>query len=69
MSTDAHGAAPVWAGAVRVGGLVGSALGARPWAEVTLRRLRAVVLAIAGLIYLHPLPNSDKDYFTHVAPF
>ena len=36
MSTDEHGAAPVWAGAVLVGGLVGSALGARQCAEVTL---------------------------------
>jgi hypothetical protein len=45
MSTDEHGAAPLWAGAV----LVGSELGARQFAEVTPRRLRAVVLAIAGL--------------------
>jgi uncharacterized protein len=41
--------APLWAGAVVVGGLVGSELGARQFAEVTLRRLLAVVLAIAGL--------------------
>jgi uncharacterized membrane protein YfcA len=32
-----------------VGGLVGSELGARQLAEVALRRLLAVVLAIAGL--------------------
>jgi hypothetical protein len=38
MSTDGHGAAPIWAGAVIVSGLVGSALGARPCAEVTQRR-------------------------------
>jgi hypothetical protein len=49
MSTDEHGATPLWAGAVLVGGLVGSELGARQCAEMTLRRLRAVVLAIAGL--------------------
>jgi uncharacterized membrane protein YfcA len=42
-------AAPLWAGAVVVGGLVGSELGARQLAEVALRRLLAVVLAIAGL--------------------
>ena len=35
MSTDEHGAAPCWAGAVLVGGLVGSELGARQCAEVT----------------------------------
>jgi hypothetical protein len=49
MSTDEHGAAPLWAGAVLVGGLVGSALGARQCAEVTRRRLLAVALAMAGL--------------------
>jgi uncharacterized membrane protein YfcA len=42
-------AAPLWAGAVVVGGLVGSELGARQLAEATLRRLLAVVLAVAGL--------------------
>jgi uncharacterized membrane protein YfcA len=42
-------AAPLWAGTVLLGGLVGSELGARQLAEVTLRRLLAVVLAIAGL--------------------
>jgi hypothetical protein len=42
-------AAPLWAGAVLLGGIVGSELGARQFAEVTLRRLLAVVLAIAGL--------------------
>jgi uncharacterized membrane protein YfcA len=42
-------AAPLWAGAVAVGGLIGSELGARQFAEVTLRRLLAVGLAIAGL--------------------
>jgi uncharacterized membrane protein YfcA len=42
-------AAPLWAGAVAVGGFVGSELGVRQLAEVTLRRLLAVVLAIAGL--------------------
>ena len=42
-------AAPLWAGAVVVGGLIGSELGARQFAEVTLRRLLALVLAIAGL--------------------
>jgi len=48
MSTDDHGAAPCWAGAVIVGSLVGSELGARQCAEVTLRRLLAVVLALAS---------------------
>ena len=42
-------AAPLWAGAVVLGGIVGSELGARQLAEVTLRRLLAVVLALAGL--------------------
>ncbi len=42
-------AAPLWVGAVIVGGLAGSELGARQLAEVALRRLLAVVLAIAGL--------------------
>jgi uncharacterized membrane protein YfcA len=42
-------AAPLWAGAVVVGGLVGSELGARQFAAVTLRRLLALVLALAGL--------------------
>jgi len=42
-------AAPLWVGAVVVGGLAGSELGARQLAEVALRRLLAVVLAIAGL--------------------
>lgn len=42
-------AAPLWAGAVVVGGLVGSELGARQLAAVALRRLLAVVLVIAGL--------------------
>ncbi|SRR6266849_2482710 len=48
MSTDNQGAAPLWAGAVIVGGLVGSELGARQFAEVTLWRLLAVVLALAS---------------------
>jgi uncharacterized membrane protein YfcA len=43
------GAAPLWAGAVVAGALLGSELGARQFAEVTLRRLLAVVLALAGL--------------------
>jgi uncharacterized membrane protein YfcA len=42
-------AASLWAGAVMVGGLIGSELGARQFAEVTLRRLLAVALAMAGL--------------------
>ena len=42
-------AAPLWAGVVVVGGLIGSELGVRRLAERTLRRLLAVVLAIAGL--------------------
>jgi uncharacterized membrane protein YfcA len=42
-------AAPLWAGAVVIGGFLGSELGARQFAEVTLRRLLAVVLAMAGL--------------------
>jgi uncharacterized membrane protein YfcA len=42
-------AAALWIGAVVLGGIVGSELGARQLAEVTLRRLLAVVLAIAGL--------------------
>jgi uncharacterized membrane protein YfcA len=48
-------AAPLWAGAVVVGGFLGSELGARQLAEVALRRLLAVVLAIAGLklIFIH----------------
>ena len=41
-------AAPVWVVAVVIGGLVGSELGARQFAEVTLRRLLAMVLALAG---------------------
>jgi uncharacterized membrane protein YfcA len=41
--------APLWAGAVVVGVLVGSELGVRRFAEVTLRRLLAIVLAVAGL--------------------
>lgn len=43
------GAAALWAGAVVVGGIAGSELGAHKLAEVTLRRLLAVVLAVAGL--------------------
>lgn len=42
-------AAPLWVGAVVVGGLAGSELGTRRLAEVALRRLLAVVLALAGL--------------------
>ena len=42
-------AAALWVCAVVIGGLAGSELGARRLAEVTLRRLLAVVLAIAGL--------------------
>lgn len=43
------GTTPLWAGAVVIGGLIGSELGVRRLAEVTLRRLLALVLAIAGL--------------------
>jgi uncharacterized membrane protein YfcA len=39
----------LWAVAAAMGGVVGSELGVRQLAEVTLRRLLAVVLAIAGL--------------------
>ena len=39
----------LWAVAAALGGVVGSELGVRQLAEVTLRRLLAVVLAIAGL--------------------
>jgi uncharacterized membrane protein YfcA len=42
-------AAPLWVGAVVVGGLAGSELGTRRLAEVALRRLLALVLALAGL--------------------
>jgi uncharacterized membrane protein YfcA len=42
-------AAPLWAGAVVIGGFLGSELGARQFAEVTLRRLLAVMLTLAGL--------------------
>ena len=42
-------AAPLWAGAVVVGAVIGSELGARQFAEVTLRRLLALLLAVAGL--------------------
>jgi len=42
-------AAPLWAGVVVVGGIIGSELGVRRLAEVTLRRFLALVLAIAGL--------------------
>jgi len=42
-------AAPLWAVAAVVGGFLGSELGARQFAEVTLRRLLAIVLAMAGL--------------------
>lgn len=42
-------AAPWWAGAVVVGGMLGSEVGARHFAEVTLRRVLAAVLALAGL--------------------
>jgi uncharacterized membrane protein YfcA len=42
-------AAPLWAGAVVVGGFIGAELGARQFAEVTLRRLLALILALAGL--------------------
>jgi hypothetical protein len=65
MSTDAHGTAPVWAGAVRVG----ATLGARPCAAVTRRRLVAVVRAIAGLPLLCVRRCiATKDYCTHFAP-
>jgi hypothetical protein len=47
------GAAPraivLWGLAVALGGLVGAELGARQLAEAALRRILAVVLAIAGL--------------------
>jgi hypothetical protein len=39
----------VWALAAVIGGLIGSDLGVRRVAEVTLRRLLAAVLVIAGL--------------------
>ena len=42
-------AAPLWAVAAVIGGFLGSELGARQFAEVTLRRLLAIVLAMAGL--------------------
>jgi hypothetical protein len=42
-------AAPLWVGAVVVGGLTGAELGTRRLAEVALRRLLAIVLALAGL--------------------
>lgn len=42
-------AAFVWAIAAVVGGLIGSEMGVRRLAEVTLRRLLAAVLLIAGL--------------------
>lgn len=42
-------AALVWAVAAALGGLVGSEMGVRRMAEVTLRRLLGVVLVIAGL--------------------
>ena len=42
-------AAPLWLCAVVVGGIAGSELGVRRLAEVTLRRLLALVLLIAGL--------------------
>jgi uncharacterized protein len=42
-------AASLWAGVVVVGGIIGSEWGVRRLAEVALRRLLAVVLAIAGL--------------------
>jgi uncharacterized protein len=42
-------AAPLWVCAVVVGGIAGSELGVRRLAEVTLRRLLALVLLIAGL--------------------
>jgi uncharacterized membrane protein YfcA len=42
-------AAPLWVCAVVVGGLAGSELGVRRLAEVTLRRLLALVLLIAGV--------------------
>jgi uncharacterized membrane protein YfcA len=41
--------APLWVEAVVIGGLIGSELGVRRLAEVTLHRLLALVLAIAGL--------------------
>lgn len=45
-------AAPLWAGAVVVGAFIGSELGARQFAEVTLRRLLALILAMAGLKFV-----------------
>jgi uncharacterized protein len=42
-------AALVWAVAAVAGGIVGSEMGVRRLAEVTLRRLLAAVLLIAGL--------------------
>jgi uncharacterized membrane protein YfcA len=43
------GTIPVWAGAVLVGGLVGTEFGTRRLDNIMLRRLLAVVLVIAGL--------------------
>ena len=42
-------AIPYWAVAAVVGGIVGSELGSRRLGNLTLRRLLAVVLVIAGL--------------------
>jgi uncharacterized protein len=42
-------AAPLWVFAVVVGGIAGSELGVRRLAEVTLRRILALVLLVAGL--------------------
>lgn len=42
-------AIPLWAGAAAVGGVIGSELGSRRLATRTLRRLLALVLAVAGL--------------------
>lgn len=43
------GIIPVWAGAVVLGGLIGTEFGTRHLDDVMLRRLLAVVLVIAGL--------------------
>jgi uncharacterized membrane protein YfcA len=39
---------PLWALAATAGGLLGSGLGSRRLGDLTLRRLLAVVLAVAG---------------------
>jgi uncharacterized membrane protein YfcA len=43
---------PIWVGAVAVGGLIGSHLGAQRFTVLTLRRLLAVVMVIAAAKFL-----------------